>query len=546
MWNEFLEKIRDWCISRQLWWGHRCPAYLVQIDGVIDKPDNSNNDHWVAAKSIEEAKQKAAKKWNVDPSKVNLTQDEDVLDTWFSSGLLPLTAFGWPNVGEEFKTFFPTDLLETGHDIIFFWVARMVFMSYFFMDCLPFHTVYLHPIVRDAQGRKMSKSLGNVIDPLEVIDGISLENLIKKLYEGNLPENELKKSVEERQKIFPNGIPECGADALRLGLMSYLVQGRNINLDVSRVVSYRFFGNKLWNATKFLLHYTNQEFTYKKIEKSDKLSFIDKWILNKLSRVTQNFNKSFENYNFGDATMSIYSFWQDHLCDVYIEAVKPILTNSENKNLSKNVLLHCIESGLKILHPLMPFITEELYQRLPQKDNESIVISEFPEESGWIDDELESTCDKILDITHKILSVLTQFNLKIKPNICIYTKDETLRRVLLEETLLLATLGRCANVSILQTSEKDGWLLNVINANTDVYLDIKSHIDLNKEIERLQGTLKEKNKYLDDIVSRINKPGYEDKVPEDVKQQNNEKIEKTKIEINKIEDSIKSLIALNK
>jgi valyl-tRNA synthetase len=519
---------------------------LVQIDGVIDKPDNANNDHWIAAKSMEDAREKAAKKWNVDPSKINLTQDQDVLDTWFSSGLLPLTCFGWPNVGEEFKSFFPTDLLETGHDIIFFWVARMVFMSYFFMDCLPFHTVYLHPIVRDAQGRKMSKSLGNVIDPLEVIDGISLENLIKKLYEGNLPENELKKSAEEREKIFPSGIPECGADALRLGLMSYLVQGRNINLDVSRVVSYRFFGNKLWNATKFFHYYTKDEFTYKPIEKKDKLSFIDKWILNKLARVTQTFNKSFENYSFGDATMAIYSYWQDHICDVYIEAVKPVLANGENKNLSKNVLLHCIDAGLKILHPLMPFITEELYQRLPKEDKESITIADFPVDITWLDDNVESLCEKILDITHKILSILTQFNLKVKPNIAIFTEDDILRETLKEETLLIATLSRCASVTILDKREKEGWLLNVINANTDVYLDIKSHIDLKKEIERLQNALKEKVKYLDDIDTRINKAGYEERVPEDVKQQNNEKIQKTKIEITKLEDSIKSLEALNK
>jgi len=234
----FLENIRDWCISRQLWWGHQCPIFLVTIKGVLDNPDQSNNDHWVAAKSEEEAKQKASKKWKVDDlSKISVKQDNDVLDTWFSSGLLPFSIFGWPDKNsEELKAFFPTDLLETGHDIIFFWVARMIFMSYFFMDDIPFHTVYLHPIVRDKEGRKMSKSLGNVIDPLQVIRGASLKELIQALKEGNLAKNELERSIKEKSKEYPDGLPECGADSLRLGLMSYLIQGRNINLDVKRTM----------------------------------------------------------------------------------------------------------------------------------------------------------------------------------------------------------------------------------------------------------------------------------------------------------------------
>jgi valyl-tRNA synthetase len=488
----------------------------------------------------------------VDPSKINLKQDEDVLDTWFSSGLLPLTAFGWPNVNcDEFKTFFPTDLLETGHDIIFFWVARMVFMSYFFMDTLPFHTVYLHPIVRDAEGRKMSKSLGNVIDPLEVIDGITLDNLIKKLYEGNLPESELKRSAEERKKVFAEGIPECGADALRLGLMSYLVQGRNINLDISRVISYRFFGNKLWNATKFLLSYTVKDFKLNRSFKSTR--FIDRWILNKLAKVTGGFNKAFENYSFGEATMAIYAFWQDCVCDVYIEALKPVLSGdySEEKNISKNILLKCIDSGLKILHPLMPFVTEELYQRLPKEstDAESICIAPFPEETTWIDETIEQQGDKILDITHKILSVLSQFNLgKTKPRICIYSEDSQITDLLKDETLLIATLARCSSVAIVNkrdTPDVKGWLVNVINSTTDVFLDIKDYIDINKEIERLNGSLKEKIKYVDELNAKVNKPGY-DKVPEDIKQSNNDKLQKSKIELEKLETSLTQLKALIK
>jgi valyl-tRNA synthetase len=558
---EFLENIRDWCVSRQLWWGHRCPAYLVKISGVLDKPSNSNNDHWVAARNEEEALEKASKKFNVDKSKISLLQDEDVLDTWFSSALLPFSVFGWPNLSsEELKTFFPTDLLETGHDIIFFWVARMIFMSYFFMDTLPFHTVFLHPIVRDAQGRKMSKSLGNVIDPLEVIDGMNLGELIKKIEQGNLPKNEVLRSIEEKTKEFPEGIPECGADALRLGLMSYLIQGRSINLDLSRVVSYRFFGNKIWQASKFILNYINEEKNkdFKILENFDvnNLQFADKWILNKLSRASLTFDKSFENYNFGEATNAVYSFWIDCLCPVYLEAVKPIFNDekisSEIKNISKNVLLRCLDSGLRLLHPLMPFITEELYQRLPKgKDSaESICIATFPQDYSWIDNELDKSGDLLLEIVHSILSILSQFKIdkKIKPRICIYSSDISIIELCNKDKLLISTLSNSGEVYVIDNKEDPlvkGWLISVINSHTDVFLDIKNYIDVKKETERLTTSLKEKEKYIADLQSKISKPDYESKVPENVRAQNAEKLSKAIIEIEKINASINSFASLS-
>ena len=222
-WYQWLENIQDWCISRQLWWGHRIPVYLVKIPGVIDHPDTNNHEHFVVGRNIEEAKLNASKKFNVDVSKIELSQDEDVLDTWFSSGLFPFATMGWPNNTDDLKAFFPGDLLETGHDILFFWVARMVMMSLELTDKLPFHTVFLHPMVRDEEGGKMSKSKGNVIDPLEVMDSCTLDVLLQKLYDSNLPESEIKKTVLQKTKEFPNGIPECGTDALRFALMNYMI-----------------------------------------------------------------------------------------------------------------------------------------------------------------------------------------------------------------------------------------------------------------------------------------------------------------------------------
>lgn len=256
-WDHWMTGIQDWCISRQLWWGHRIPAYYITFN------DNSHNDlsednRWISARSEDEAKNKAALKFNVSIENISSKQDPDVLDTWFSSGLFPFSIFGWPDKTEELTAFYPGTLLETGHDILFFWVARMVFLGRKLLGNLPFKEVYLHAMVRDAHGRKMSKSLGNVIDPMDVIQGITLENLHKKLGDSNLDPKELKHAIEGQKHDYPQGIPECGTDALRFALCSYTSQGRDINLDILRVQGYRFFCNKLWNATKFALMYLGE------------------------------------------------------------------------------------------------------------------------------------------------------------------------------------------------------------------------------------------------------------------------------------------------
>lgn len=288
---------------------------------------------------------------------------------------------GWPNENEkDFKAFFPGDLLETGYDILFFWVARMVMMSLELTGKLPFHTVFLHPMVRDKDGAKMSKSKGNVIDPLEVMDSCTLDVLLKKLEESNLPSTEVQKAKVDKTKEFPSGIPECGTDALRFGLMSYMVQS-SINLDVKRVVGYRQFCNKLWNITKFALMNFPEGFQpEKKGIKGLKLSLVDKWIINRLSALVASTNTCFERYDFGTMVQSLYDFWLKELADYYIEAIKPVM-KSDNKEAQKaalNTLYICLDFGLKMLHPTMPYITEELYQRLPHRKGaaaESICIA---------------------------------------------------------------------------------------------------------------------------------------------------------------------------
>lgn len=259
-WFSWMKDIRDWCISRQLWWGHRIPAYRVTFSDA--KLQDANPDVWVVGRTENEALLKATKQFNVTASDIQLAQDEDVLDTWFSSALVTFASFGWPEKTPDLDAFYPNCLLETGHDILFFWVARMVFLGQKLMGKLPFKEVFMHPIIRDAHGRKMSKSLGNVIDPMDVICGISLEDLNQSLYNSNLDPKEINKAIAGQKQDFPNGIPECGSDAMRFALCSYNLQSRDINLDILRVQGYRFFCNKIWNATKFALMYFDGDTKY--------------------------------------------------------------------------------------------------------------------------------------------------------------------------------------------------------------------------------------------------------------------------------------------
>ncbi|KAK0403635.1 hypothetical protein QR680_017043 [Steinernema hermaphroditum] len=409
-WNRWLENIRDWCISRQLWWGHRIPAYFITVnDPSVPAGDSADNNYWVSARTHEEALEKAAKKFNVAKEKISLKWDEDVLDTWFSSGLWPFSLFGWPEQTSDMENFFPGALLETGHDIIFFWVARMVFLSQELTGKLPFKEVFMHAMVRDAHGRKMSKSLGNVIDPIDVIRGITLEKLQEGLMNGNLDPKELKIAMAGQKRDYPEGIPECGVDALRFALMAYTSQGRDINLDVLRIRGYRHFCNKIWQATKFTMWQLGKEFVPEsEFKKNGSEATLDLWILSRLSEAVQKCNSGFEEYNFQQVTTAIYNFWLYDFCDVYLEGVKPVFNSkSEDKapaETARHVLYHCVETGLRLVCPFMPFITEELWQRLPRRANVhnplSICIAEYPEQEKYpflneeIEREIESRTTK--------------------------------------------------------------------------------------------------------------------------------------------------------
>jgi valyl-tRNA synthetase len=433
-WYYWLENIRDWCISRQLWWGHRIPAYFVtSTDSTHSINSLPDDDRWISAFDEAEARKKAAAKFEVDGATLTFKQDDDVLDTWFSSGLFPMSTMGWPENTSDMQKYYPGSLLETGADILFFWVARMVMMGLQLTDKLPFTTVFLHSIVRDAHGRKMSKSLGNVIDPLDVVYGISLEDLHQTLYSSNLDPKEIVKAIEGQKSDFPNGIPECGTDAMRFGLLAYCTQGRDINLDIKRIEGYRFFCNKLWNAFKLCLQSLGDEFVPLPTESvTGKESEMDKWILSRLMCTIEECGQGFELYNFSDITTACYNFWLYEFCDVYLEHVKPVFqTGSEEAKIAaRQTLYSCIHTGLRLLHPLMPFITEELYQRLPKRESNiaipSIVVDRYPtvKQSPWKrEEQLEKDVQFVLSIVHKVRSLRSEYNLT-KQKVDLFIKGE--------------------------------------------------------------------------------------------------------------------------
>ncbi|KAL4237118.1 Valine--tRNA ligase [Mactra antiquata] len=552
-WYNWLENSRDWCISRQLWWGHRIPVYFVTIDDPnIPKGSDSDGEYWITGRTEDEARDKAAKKFNVPSEKIKLTQDPDVLDTWFSSAFFPFSVFGWPDETPDLKKFYPGTLLETGHDILFFWVARMVMFGRALMGEKPFKEVYLHAMVRDAHGRKMSKTLGNVIDPIDVMTGISLENLHLRLLEGNLDEKEIAKAKEGQKQDYPKGIPECGTDALRFALIAYTSQGRDINLDVLRVQGYRFFCNKIWNATRFALNALGTDFKPKPTKQlSGKENEMEMWILSKLSNTVESCKTGFENYDFPLATSACYNFWLYELCDWYLENIKPIIygTDEEAKTICRDVLYTCLDTGLRLLHPFMPFVTEELFQRLPRRsDNEppSICVTRYPlpEDYPWRNAKLEEEVDFVQNIVKAVRSVRGDYNItnKMKPELYVLCSDEETANLVRthSDLIQLCSLSSCVEIMTDKTPPK-GCAVQTVSAKCETHFMIKDFIDIGKEQTKLNGKKERLEGQLQKIDEAMGKSDYESKVPEDVRQKNIEKKSELSMEIDKLTQALAML-----
>eukprot|EP00850_Spirogloea_muscicola_P012942 SM000085S23292 [mRNA] locus=s85:476130:482338:- [translate_table: standard] len=548
-WNRWLEGIRDWCISRQLWWGHQIPAWYAALPRDANRELGASADRWVVAHDEAEAWEAARHRFG---GEVALTRDPDVLDTWFSSGLFPFSVFGWPDASAELGAFYPTALLETGHDILFFWVARMVMLSMELTGKVPFKQVFLHAMVRDAHGRKMSKSLGNVVDPLQVIDGVTLAELHEQLEGGNLDPREVAIAKEGQRADFPNGIAECGCDALRFALLAYTAQSVNINLDIQRVVGYRLWCNKLWNAIRFAMLNLGTDFVPSSPPPSpDSLPFECRWILSTLNSTIEKTVALLEAYDFANATTAVYAWWQYRLCDVFIELIKPTMSadgGDELKQATQDTLHACLDNGLRLLHPFMPFVTEELWQRLPKRREEnggdpppSIMLSPYPTpHQEWSCPEVEAEMTRMEGVARSIRSLRTSYNLqpKQKPKLFLLCKNEATEAVMKMLAPALCTMATLSSAEILEerNAMPAGCAVTVVDETVTAYLDLRGLLDPSTEIEKLHKKQEDLTRQQEQLVKKMEAAGYE-KVPAAVREENTGKAARLAAELESISEA---------
>jgi valyl-tRNA synthetase len=529
MWTKtymhWMTNIRDWCISRQLWWGHRIPVWYC--------PDA----HVTVG---EEAPTQCG-----ECASTELRQDEDVLDTWFSSALWPFSTLGWPEPTRELKTFYPTSVMETGYDILFFWVARMMMMGLHFMKKVPFRTVYLHPMVVDEHGDKMSKVKGNVIDPLDVVYGATKEALVEKAKEQLSPAS----AIANIEKTFPDGLPPAGADALRFTLASLAAQGRNIRLSLQRVEGYRHFANKLWNAARFammnLQGFDADRFGDALREGVDTaaLTLADRWILSRLQRTASEVDDALEAYRFNDAAQAIYHFIWDEFCSWYMELVKPILYDDSNevmaqkrKRAAQGCLSMSLETACRLLHPFMPFITEEIWQQLPKATGTpgSIMITMYPvADSSLVDEAAEAQMGLIQDVVVAVRNLVAEYNVKGKVDVTLQAHEAVLARLNGHEPLIVAQ-GRIGQLTMgPATTAPAGTVINVVG-EVQVCVHLAGAIDKAAEEQRLTRDLQKAEKERAGVAGRLANPSFKDRAPPDV-------VEKTERDLAGLDERLSKL-----
>jgi len=499
---EWLRKIEPWCISRQLWWGHQIPAWYGP-DGEI-----------FVALSEEEAREAAKKHYGKETA---LNRDPDVLDTWFSSGLWPFSTLGWPEETPELKRYYPTSVLVTGFDIIFFWVARMIMQGIHFMGDVPFRDVYIHGLIRDEKGHKMSKTRGNVIDPLDVIE-------------------------------------ENGADALRFSLTALATQGRDIKLSMSVIQGYRNFINKIWNASRFLIMNLGDYDDSVKVP-DDELSTYDKWILTKLNETVKEVDDSLNGYEFDKAASAIYKFFWSEYCDWYIESVKPVLYGDDpiGKQRTKSVLVRVLKTALQLLHPIAPFISEELYQRLrgfgvelsatEGGTAESIMLSAFPECNDtqiYRDEHDEVELMKEIVVSIRNLRAVIGLHPSEKVSVVLLPESERARKQIEANRGFILSLAALSGFEIAKKDKPKKAIAQVI-PGVEIFLPVEGLIDVGKETERIKKEIGKISKDLERTEKKLSNPEFLERAPEEIVQKEREIFEELSFQIKKMEDVLNKL-----
>ncbi|CAI7657895.1 unnamed protein product [Penicillium manginii] len=543
----WMHNINDWCLSRQLWWGHQAPAYFVKIDG--EDNSDSDGDFWVTGRTEEDARVKAEAKF---PGKTfTLVQDPDVLDTWFSSGLWPFSTLGWPQKTHDFENLYPTSVLETGWDILFFWVARMIMLGIKLTGQVPFKEVYCHSLIRDSEGRKMSKSLGNVVDPIDVMEGIPLQTLHDKLLLGNLADKEVAAATKYQKKAFPKGIPECGADALRFALVSYTTGGGDIAFDIQVIHGYRRFCNKIYQATKFVLGKLGEDFKPQATAtKTGKESLSERWILHKLNAAAKEVNESLEAREFSSVAITTYQYWYGQLCDVFIENSKFLLAEDaspESRESAKQTLYTALDGALTLIHPIMPFVTEHLWQRLPRRPDDktvSIMTARFPEfKEEFHDPAAETAYELVLNTSKAIRSILAQYDVKTKGDIIIQTYDATSEKTIAEQMTSIQslggkTLGELSHLGPDNKTPPSGCVVAAVGAEAAVYLRVSKEVALEQE-EKAKAGLEKAQEAVRRSQGIMGGPNWKDKVKPEVRAAEEKRLRDAESEAARLEEQIK-------
>ena len=511
--NQWMNNIQDWCISRQLWWGHQIPAWY----------DNEGNVY--VARNQEEAEKQAGK--------TGLTREEDVLDTWFSSALVPFSTLGWPSETDELKAFLPSNVLVTGYEIIFFWVARMIMMTTHFTGKVPFKDVYIHGIVRDHEGKKMSKSEGNVIDPVDLIDGIDLDKLLVKRTTGLRKPETAPKVEEATKKLFPEGIPSMGADALRFTMASYASLGRSVNFDFKRAEGYRNFCNKLWNATNFVLMNTEGKDCGQDEMQPLAFTFADQWIIGKLQQAEAAVAEAFETYRFDLAAQTLYEFVWNEYCDWYIELAKVQIQTGcpTTQRTTRRTLVRVLETILRLLHPIMPFITEELWQVVAPLANaktaDSIMLAAYPQADK--EQIVQTAFDKMAalkDLVEEVRKLRGEMGIAPNVKAPLFVEGSAELEGLLKYLPSLTRLTEAKLVDSLPEAEDAP--VAVCNG---ARLMLKVEIDKAAETARLSKEAEKLQKALDKLNAKLSKPGYTEKAPAHL-------VEKDKADLAELEDKM--------
>lgn len=530
---QWMENIEDWCISRQLWWGHRIPAWYDENDNIY----------------VGYSEKDVRFKYQID-SEVTLRQDNDVLDTWFSSALWPFSTLGWPENSEELQTFYPTSVLVTGFDIIFFWVARMIMMGLKFTGKIPFSEVFIHGLIQDGEGQKMSKSKGNVIDPLDLIDGISLEDLLEKRTANLMLGSAKSRIIKNTKKEFPEGIKPYGTDALRFTYAALATNGRNIRFSTERIESSRNFCNKIWNAARYVisnvesaaLDFDDGAFQY---------SAPDLWILSKLQKVIEKSHGYFANYRFDLLCQTLYEFIWHEYCDWYLELSKPVLNDKEalvsQKRGTRRTLIKVLENIVTLIHPIMPFISEEIWSRMKHlcsNTNTLLIEKSYPEiNESLINDEIEHEVDWLQKLIQAIRTIRAELNISPKVELTLYLKssDESHKDLSKKHSALLFSLAKVSSMIWLKAEEKPPVSATQVIGALECFVPLEGLIDLDEEKKRLTKSVEQMEKEIARLNAKLANPKFIEKAPEAVINEQKEKLSQATMAFEKLDSQLKSL-----